>query len=59
MSAQEKVLHPEGVWELEQAPQGRGCGLKPARAQEVFGQCSQVRDVILGALLGRVRGWTQ
>lgn len=33
---------------LEQASQGRGCNIKPERAQEVFRQCSQAQDVALG-----------
>lgn len=38
-------LPPECGWTLEQAAQGSVYGPKPARVQEVFGQCSQAQPV--------------
>lgn len=43
---------------LEQALQGSGHSTKSARAQAKFGQCSQVQDVIVGAVLYRDRTWS-
>ena len=53
---QENVLHPEGGWALEQAPQGSGHSTKPGRIQEMFGQCSQAHGVILGVSCSK--SWT-
>lgn len=42
---QEKVLHLEGGWAIEQ---GSGYSTKSDRVPEALGQCSQAHDVTLG-----------
>lgn len=43
----ENVLHREGGWVLEQAPQGSSHSNEPARVQ-VFGQHSQTQGLVFG-----------
>ena len=45
---QEKILHQEGSWAMEQASQGSGHGTKPAGVQYAVGQHSQTHSLFFG-----------
>lgn len=49
-------FHPEGGWPWNRLP--REMVTAQDWVQEAFGQGSQARGVILGAVLSRVRSWT-